>query len=209
MTESRTDEAMEPDLSRLLVQLLQVLLAFFLGQTLIQNREVLQQLGEAGTWVPLLAIIAVVAFAVDGWVDWHVDVDRHPFQIGPSNPHRRWGLARFWLDVAFVLTIGYLGQTIVTVAEDGALITRHLTGYVVAHLLVAAAGRCRDVTYSGDRDGDSFVQLLTAAVLVVVVLVYRAVHDGDGSAENAVVLLVVTAINIAHHAVLRGRRMIA
>ena len=31
MTESRTDEAMEPDLSRLLVQLLQVLLAFFLA----------------------------------------------------------------------------------------------------------------------------------------------------------------------------------
>ena len=53
------------------------------------------------------------------------------------------------------------------------------------------------------------VQLVTAAVLVVVVLVYRALHDGDGSAENVVVLLVVIAINIAHHAVLRGRRMIA
>ena len=57
--------------------------------------------------------------------------------------------------------------------------------------------------------GLALVQLVTAAVLVVVVLVYRAVHDGDGSAENVVVLLVVIAINIAHHAVLRGRRMIA
>lgn len=203
---------MEPDLSRLLVQLLQVLLAFFLGQALIQNRILLIDLTSASSVVGLLALLAVAAYAIDGWVDWHVDVARHPYQVGPSNPHRRWGLTRFWLDVTHVLVIGYLGQTIVHVhGGDGSLV-RHLSGYVAAHLLLVATTACRDVTYGHHHghEGVARTQLMTAAVLFVVIVGYWRLRPDEGSeAVNVVVLVIVVAVNAVHHAVMRRRRMLA
>ncbi|MEM9036304.1 MAG: hypothetical protein AAGA99_19175 [Actinomycetota bacterium] len=208
MSEEHHGAAADDELSDLLVRLIQVLLAFVLGQSLIQNQEILVDPQERANWIALVALLAVVVYAAESWIDWHVDVSNHPFMVGGTNRFRRWGLTRLWADLAHVAVVCYLGLTVDHVVGDpDASLTRHLIGYVAVYALMTLAIVARDVTHGRHRSMRS-IALATTATMAVVVGVYFATVAGTDDRElgNIVVLLVVMAVNGLHHARFRSLR---
>ncbi len=199
------------DISRLIVQLLQVLLAFVLGQSIIQNRTLLIEIQDPDNLIGLLALGAVIAFTVESWIDWHVDVTRHPFQIGATNDRRRWAMGRLWLDVGHVVAVGYVGLTVAHfVGSPSASPVRHLAGYVALHFLLLGSTVVRDVTY-GAHDEHRTAQIFTCVAILT--LWFAAIAVGQwrewSSGSNAIFLVVLIVLNAAHHAHMRRIRMIA
>ncbi len=198
----------DDELSDLLVRLVQVLLAFVLGQALIQNQEILIDPQERSNWVALLALAAVVVYAAESWIDWHVDVARHPFRISGSNMRRRFGLLRLWADLAHVGAVAYLGLTVDHLTGDpDASLTRHLFGYVAAYALFVVALAAKDVTHGRHRALLTPALVSTAAMLAITIG-YGLTFAGQDDREvaNALVLLLVTGVNVAHHARFRKLR---
>lgn len=198
----------DDELSDLLVRLVQVLLAFVLGQALIQNQEILIDPQERSNWIALLALAAVVVYTAESWIDWHVDVSRHPFRISGSNLRRRFGLTRLWADLAHVGVVAYLGLTVAHVTGDSdASLSRHLAGYVAVYALFVVALAAKDATHGRHR------RLLAPAILSTgivgaITIGYVATFAGQDERElaNAVVLVGITAVNVAHHARFRKLR---
>lgn len=198
----------DDELSDLLVRLIQVLLAFVLGQAVIQNQEILIDPQERSNWIALLALAAVIVYAAESWIDWHVDVARHPFRISGANMRRRFGLIRLWADIAHVGAVAYLGLTIDHLTGDSdASLTRHLLGYVAAYVLFVVALVAKDATHGRHRDLLTPALVSTAAVLAITVgYVVTFAGQDDREAANAVVILLITAVNLAHHARFRKLR---
>lgn len=196
------------DLSRLLVQLLQVLLAFVLGQSIIQNRALLIEAQDRTAWIGLLALLGVLVYTVESWIDWHLDVAQHPFQVQPSNPRHRWAMGRLWLDFAHVVAVAYLAVTVAHVAfTPDASLVRHLIGYGVAHALMLVSTMVRDRTY-GRHGRLRIVEAQDLLAALVVIIGYAAVAQGTGNREllNAVTLVMMMLVSVVHHARLRELR---
>lgn len=208
MSEEHHESAVDDELSDLLVRLIQVLLAFILGQSLIQNQEILIDPQERGNWIAGLALLAVVVYAAESWIDWHVDVARHPFMVGGRNRFRRWGLTRLWADLAHVAVVAYLALTVDHVIGDpDASLTRHLVGYVAVYALMTVAIVARDVTHGTHRSMRA-IALVTTAVMAGVVVIYRVTVAGADERElgNLAVLVAVMVVNGIHHARFRALR---
>ncbi|MEM8904516.1 MAG: hypothetical protein AAGA17_12420 [Actinomycetota bacterium] len=198
----------DDELSDLLVRLVQVLLAFVLGQALIQNQEILIDPQERSNWIALLALAAVIVYAAESWIDWHVDVAGHPFRISGSNMRRRFGLLRLWADLGHVAAVAYLGLSVDhLVGDPDASLTRHLCGYVAAYVLFLVALLAKDVTHGSHRDLRS-PAIVATLVIVAITVGYTVIFAGDDDRElaNAVTILAVTTVNLAHHARLRRLR---
>lgn len=212
MPASTPEEHVEPgvdddELSDLLVRLVQVLLAFVLGQALIQNQELLIDPQERSNWVALLALGAVIVYATESWIDWHVDVSRHPFRVSGANMRRRFGLLRLWADMAHVGAVAYLGLTVDhLVGDPDASLTRHLCGYVAAYALFLLALVAKDATHGRHREMWTPALVSLAAMTAITVGDALTFADQtDREVANVVVLVLVTAVNLAHHA--RFRRL--
>ncbi|MEO1063240.1 MAG: hypothetical protein AAFZ07_17640 [Actinomycetota bacterium] len=207
--EDRAGSGVEDDeLSDLLVRLVQVLLAFVLGQALIQNQEILIDPQERSNWVALFALATLVVYAAESWIDWHVDVSRHPFRVSGSNMRRRFGLLRLWADLAHVGAVAYLGLTVDhLVGDPNASMTRHLCGYVAAYALFLLALVAKDVTHGRHRDMRT-PAIISLAVVTAITVGYALTFAGqtDREVANVVVLLLVNAVNLAHHARFRKLR---
>lgn len=99
--------ASQVDISDHLVQLVQIIFAFVLGQGLSDNRAAL--LSPLHNLIPLLALLAVFITTILSWVGWHELMERCPYVLwtGEGRPHIV-ELFRLGVDLLIVATYAVL-----------------------------------------------------------------------------------------------------
>lgn len=192
-----------------LIRLVQVMFGLVVAQSLLLYRDVVVNPGHPHS-VAFLALVVIYAVTITSWIDWHISVERCPYNLSPEDGHSR---TEQWRVVTEVLVVCVYAYALFTVAgfesNPAASIARYLFAFPLAFLAYVLSGLLRRSTYGGSasviRAMLEFGALLAAVWVAYLVLVTDVYHVQDRNLRvwtNVAAIILVLGLTLAY----RSRR---